>query len=1065
MKFIIKISLCAALLLLANLAAFAQTTAFTYQGRLDNAGNPANGTYDLQFTLYDAAELGTAQGPTLATSGTVVTDGLFTVPLDFGDQFAGADRWLELGVRTHGGVEFTLLSPRQPLTPTPYAHYAPNAGTAASASSVNAANISGTIPLAQLPPDVVTNGASGVNISGTFSGDGKGLSSLNVSSLQQIQSHLAAWGSNGWEQTTIPVGLSNVVAIAAGAQHNLALQSDGTVTGWGRNEAGQATVPVGLSNVVAIAAGGDHSLALRSEGTVVAWGRNFEGQSTVPDGLVNVVAIAAGDYHSLVLQSDGTVIAWGRNSEGQTNVPVGLNDVVAIAAGADHSLVLQSDGTVIAWGRNSEGQTTVPVGLSNVVAIAAGASHSLVLQSDGTVSGWGWDIAGQTTVPVGLSNVVAIAAGAYHSLALQSDGTVIGWGMNSDGQTTVPVGLRNVVTIAAGFAHSLAFSPEHIPAPVALLSGNNNFQGSVTASNFAGDGAGLTALNASQITSGTLSDARLSSEVSLLGGSIESTEITNGTILNEDINAAAAIADTKLATLATPGKVADTALSTNVARRADENNFTGDQTFSGAVSVSNGISSSTGNSQFNFNGGYNDVTMTLRQRAGDNIALAVQDTATINRLLVTSGGVSVIGDITASGGVSGSGASLTGLNASQLTSGTLSDARLSGNVSLLGTSIESSEITNGTILNEDISAAAAIADTKLATLATPGKVANAATTATSANTPNGIVARDASGNFSAGTLTANSFSGSGASLTGLNASQVTNGTLSDARLSGNVSLLGGSIESAEITDGTILNADINAAAAIADTKLATLATPGKVADTALSTNVARRADGNTFTGDQTFSGQVFVSSGISSSTNNSRFNFNGGYGDVTMTLRQRAGDSIMLAVQDTETYNRLLVSSGGASVLGTFGVTGSIVASGTVTANGVLLTSDRNAKENFSPVDSQAVLAKVAALPLTEWRYKTDDQGVRHIGPMAQDFQAAFELSSDDTHISVVDQGGVALAAIQGLNEKVDSENDKLRAENADLKARLERLEQLLEDRLNEECPWMAMASVMGEMR
>ena len=76
------------------------------------------------------------------------------------------------------------------------------------------------------------------------------------------------------------------------------------MAGWwrgGNNGSGQTTVPAGLSNVVAIAAGDSHSLALKSDGTVVAWGYNGEGQTTVPAGLSNVVAIAAGGYHSLAL--------------------------------------------------------------------------------------------------------------------------------------------------------------------------------------------------------------------------------------------------------------------------------------------------------------------------------------------------------------------------------------------------------------------------------------------------------------------------------------------------------------------------------------------------------------------------------------------------------------------------------------------------------------------------------------------------------------------------------------------------------------------------------------------
>ena len=114
---------------------------------------------------------------------------------------------------------------------------------------------------------------------------------------------------------------------------------------------------------------------------------------------------------------------------------------------------------------------------------------------------------------------------------------------------------------------------------------------------------------------------------------------------------------------------------------------------------------------------------------------------------------------------------------------------------------------------------------------------------------------------------------------------------------------------------------------------------------------------------------------------------------------------------------------------------------GTVYANGVALTSDRNAKENFTAVNARELLTKVASLPVTEWNYKTDSKDVQHIGPMAQDFQAAFGLNgADDKHISVVDEGGVALAAIQGLNQKLE----ETRAENAELKQRIAELEKIV---------------------
>jgi len=290
---------------------------------------------------------------------------------------------------------------------------------------------------------------------------------------------VAAWGLNNEGQTTgtpttapphietgNPVTLSgqvlrNVVAIAAGWAHTVALKSDGTVVAWGSNNVDQRTVPAGLSGVVAIAAGNSHTVALKSDGTVVAWGSNDYGQTTVPFNLSGVVAIAAGENHTVALKSDGTVVAWGNNYFGQTTGtpttaapytatanPVTLNgqilsDVVAIAGGLYNTVALKLDGTVVAWG---SGQTTVPAGLSGVVAIAAGEEHTVALKSNGTVVAWGANYAGQTTVPDGLSGVVAIAGGERHTVALKSDGTVVAWGGNDFSQSTVPSVINNTTT-------------------------------------------------------------------------------------------------------------------------------------------------------------------------------------------------------------------------------------------------------------------------------------------------------------------------------------------------------------------------------------------------------------------------------------------------------------------------------------------------------------------------------------------------------------------------------------------------------------------------------------------
>jgi len=145
----------------------AQGTAFTYQGRLNNGGGAANGSYDLTFTLFATNTSGIAIAGPVTNTAVGVTNGLFTTLVDFGlGAFIGTSNWLEIAVSTNAANNFTTLAPRQQLTPVPYA--------------ITAANVSGTISAAQLPAAVVTNGASGVSFSGTFTGNGTGLTTVTA---------------------------------------------------------------------------------------------------------------------------------------------------------------------------------------------------------------------------------------------------------------------------------------------------------------------------------------------------------------------------------------------------------------------------------------------------------------------------------------------------------------------------------------------------------------------------------------------------------------------------------------------------------------------------------------------------------------------------------------------------------------------------------------------------------------------------------------------------------------------------------------------------------------------
>src|SRR2546425_252587 len=117
-------------------AVFAQTTTFTYQGRLTDGGTAANGVYDLQFGLWDSASAGSQIGSTQALPAVQVSGGIFTVTLDFGaNAFPGANRFLEISARVSGASSFTPLLPRQSITSTPYAVRSGNATLADTATN------------------------------------------------------------------------------------------------------------------------------------------------------------------------------------------------------------------------------------------------------------------------------------------------------------------------------------------------------------------------------------------------------------------------------------------------------------------------------------------------------------------------------------------------------------------------------------------------------------------------------------------------------------------------------------------------------------------------------------------------------------------------------------------------------------------------------------------------------------------------------------------------------------------------------------------------------------------
>src|SRR5437899_4533663 len=163
-------------------------TAFTYQGRLQEAGAPANGRYDLRFELFGFEAGGTGNGAPIINSAVAVSNGLFTTTLDFGTSvFSGAPSWLEIAVRPAGGQpDFTILAPRQLLTPTPFAIY-----------TLKAESLNGPLPDSQLSSNIARlNGDQTFSGSVTFSGNVAVGSSASAANLD-VQGSVRAASMRG----------------------------------------------------------------------------------------------------------------------------------------------------------------------------------------------------------------------------------------------------------------------------------------------------------------------------------------------------------------------------------------------------------------------------------------------------------------------------------------------------------------------------------------------------------------------------------------------------------------------------------------------------------------------------------------------------------------------------------------------------------------------------------------------------------------------------------------------------------------------------------------------------
>jgi hypothetical protein len=374
-------------------------------------------------------------------------------------------------------------------------------------------------------------------------------------------------------------------------------------------------------------------------------------------------------------------------------------------------------------------------------------------------------------------------------------------------------------------------------------------------------------------------------------------------------------------------------------------------------------------------------------------------------------------------GIANSGVGTTQLATSAVTSSTIANGAV-GTVQIANGAVGTAQIASGAVGTAQIADGGAT-DAKVGTLTSAGKVANSATTATSANVANTIVARDGTGGFGAGALTLGGkivqTSIDGLVASGTFFSGVIPATGAGIRLMwypGKAAFRAGSVSGTQWDDASV----------------------GSYS-TAMGGNTTASGDYSTAMGGFTSaSGQLSTAIGYVATASGAASTAMGYYASTTGGGIAHAGafvygDNSTTTLVTPSADNQFVVRAAGGTTFysnAAMNLGVSLAANGNAWAS----VSDRNRKEDFRDINGEEILNKLAALPVMSWRYKNDDSGNRYIGPMAQDFHALFGLGTDTT-IATLDMEGVTLAAVKALQR----ENATLRDQLEWLMRRVEQLE------------------------
>jgi hypothetical protein len=416
-----------------------QGTAFTYQGRLNIGGAPANGLYDFRFRL-DADPVGNTILATVLTNAVGVTNGLFMNAIDFGPGwFNGSNYWLEVDVRTNNAVTYTVLSPFQPFTPTPYAVFA-----------TTASNLSGTLPAGQLSGQVPSGNFGGTygnavalnnagnSFTGSFTGNGSNVSNVNATALNGLSAtNFWQLGGNNVSTGRILGSTNNqALEVRVGNQRALVITTNPADSA---NFIGGSPVNVidaGVEGAVISGGGTTNFLGAASSNRISA---NF---STIAGGSGNWIQagadhsfIGAGLNNFIVSNDFQSVIAGGQNNTNQSTW--------SVVGGGGQNLIQQVSQYSAIGGGN---QNTI--GTNSFYSIIGGGQQNAIQQSawNSTIGG-GWNNAIQGNGIQGAS-FSTIAGGENNTIDPNSNNSMVGGGQYNSINNT-PYG-----TVGGGYSNS-----------------------------------------------------------------------------------------------------------------------------------------------------------------------------------------------------------------------------------------------------------------------------------------------------------------------------------------------------------------------------------------------------------------------------------------------------------------------------------------------------------------------------------------------------------------------------------------------------------------------------------